>query len=82
MCWSDVSFFFFPLVYKVGASGKPLTVTMGQTVSGAKELSGLLTAQRFEYILLLLKKKHRKHTEYHEQNTMYKYALHVKKDEK
>ncbi|XP_072538542.1 KAT8 regulatory NSL complex subunit 3 isoform X2 [Salminus brasiliensis] len=28
------------------ASGKPLTVTMGQTVSGAKELSGLLTAQR------------------------------------
>ncbi|KAI4889124.1 hypothetical protein NFI96_001692 [Prochilodus magdalenae] len=30
----------------VGASGKPLTVTMGQTVSGAKELSGLLTAQR------------------------------------
>ncbi|XP_007234824.3 KAT8 regulatory NSL complex subunit 3 isoform X2 [Astyanax mexicanus] len=31
---------------EVGASGKPLTVTMGQTVSGAKELSGLLTAQR------------------------------------
>ncbi|XP_053480253.1 KAT8 regulatory NSL complex subunit 3 isoform X2 [Ictalurus furcatus] len=29
-----------------GASGKPLTVTMGQTVSGAKDLSGLLTAQR------------------------------------
>ena len=37
----------FVLVFKVGASGKPLTVTMGQTVSGAKELSGLLTAQRF-----------------------------------
>uniref|UniRef100_A0A8B9HLF6 KAT8 regulatory NSL complex subunit 3 n=1 Tax=Astyanax mexicanus TaxID=7994 RepID=A0A8B9HLF6_ASTMX len=33
----------------LGASGKPLTVTMGQTVSGAKELSGLLT-----YIFLIL----------------------------
>ncbi|XP_030627947.1 KAT8 regulatory NSL complex subunit 3 isoform X2 [Chanos chanos] len=31
---------------EVGSSGKPLTVSMGQTVSGAKELSGLLTAQR------------------------------------
>ncbi|KAM3868306.1 KAT8 regulatory NSL complex subunit 3 [Diretmus argenteus] len=28
------------------SSGKPLTVTVGQTVAGAKELSGLLTAQR------------------------------------
>uniref|UniRef100_A0A8C6SDB2 KAT8 regulatory NSL complex subunit 3 n=1 Tax=Neogobius melanostomus TaxID=47308 RepID=A0A8C6SDB2_9GOBI len=27
-------------------SGKPLTVTVGQTVAGAKELSGLLTGQR------------------------------------
>uniref|UniRef100_I3K0S1 KAT8 regulatory NSL complex subunit 3 n=1 Tax=Oreochromis niloticus TaxID=8128 RepID=I3K0S1_ORENI len=27
----------------VGVSGKPLTVTVGQTVAGAKELSGLLT---------------------------------------
>ncbi|XP_034094159.1 KAT8 regulatory NSL complex subunit 3 isoform X2 [Gymnodraco acuticeps] len=27
-------------------SGKPLTVTLGQTVAGAKELSGLLTGQR------------------------------------
>ncbi|XP_026781313.1 KAT8 regulatory NSL complex subunit 3 isoform X2 [Pangasianodon hypophthalmus] len=33
-------------IQEVGASGKPLTVTMGQTVSGAKDLSGLLTAQR------------------------------------
>ncbi|XP_035291714.1 KAT8 regulatory NSL complex subunit 3 isoform X2 [Anguilla anguilla] len=32
--------------HEVGSSGKPLTVTVGQTVSGAKELSGLLTAQR------------------------------------
>ncbi|XP_061116226.1 KAT8 regulatory NSL complex subunit 3 isoform X3 [Conger conger] len=32
--------------HEVGSSGKPLTVTMGQTVSGAKELSGLLTTQR------------------------------------
>ncbi|XP_012685876.1 KAT8 regulatory NSL complex subunit 3 isoform X5 [Clupea harengus] len=31
---------------EVGSSVKPLTVTMGQGVSGAKELSGLLTAQR------------------------------------
>ncbi|XP_074494558.1 KAT8 regulatory NSL complex subunit 3 isoform X2 [Sebastes fasciatus] len=31
---------------EVGVSGKPLTVTMGQTVAGAKELSGLLTGQR------------------------------------
>ncbi|XP_069555929.1 KAT8 regulatory NSL complex subunit 3 isoform X4 [Brachyistius frenatus] len=30
----------------VGVSGKPLTVTMGQTVAGAKELSGLLAGQR------------------------------------
>ncbi|XP_027007289.2 KAT8 regulatory NSL complex subunit 3 isoform X2 [Tachysurus fulvidraco] len=29
-----------------GVSGKPLTVTMGQTVSGAKDLSGLLATQR------------------------------------
>ncbi|XP_067084191.1 KAT8 regulatory NSL complex subunit 3 isoform X6 [Osmerus mordax] len=29
-----------------GASGKPLSVSVGHTVSGAKELSGLLTAQR------------------------------------
>ncbi|XP_010874732.2 KAT8 regulatory NSL complex subunit 3 isoform X12 [Esox lucius] len=31
---------------EVGPSGKPMTVTVGPTVSGAKELSGLLTAQR------------------------------------
>lgn len=31
---------------KAGVSGKPLTVTVGQTVAGAKELSGLLTGQR------------------------------------
>ncbi|XP_017272834.1 KAT8 regulatory NSL complex subunit 3 isoform X2 [Kryptolebias marmoratus] len=30
----------------VGVSGKPLSVAMGQTVAGAKELSGLLTGQR------------------------------------
>ncbi|XP_032372952.1 KAT8 regulatory NSL complex subunit 3 isoform X2 [Etheostoma spectabile] len=30
----------------LGVSGKPLTVTVGQTVAGAKELSGLLTCQR------------------------------------
>lgn len=30
-----------------GHPGKPLTVTVGQTVSGAKELSGLLTGQRY-----------------------------------
>ncbi|MED6280620.1 hypothetical protein CHARACLAT_012626 [Characodon lateralis] len=30
----------------VGVSGKPLTVAVGQTVPGAKELSGLLTGQR------------------------------------
>ncbi|XP_041088227.1 KAT8 regulatory NSL complex subunit 3-like isoform X2 [Polyodon spathula] len=29
-----------------GAGGKPLTVTVGQSVAGAKELSGLLTGQR------------------------------------
>ncbi|XP_014015606.1 KAT8 regulatory NSL complex subunit 3 isoform X3 [Salmo salar] len=29
-----------------GPPGKPLAVTVGQTVSGAKELSGLLTSQR------------------------------------
>ncbi|XP_060787300.1 KAT8 regulatory NSL complex subunit 3 isoform X2 [Neoarius graeffei] len=33
-------------IQEVGASGKPLTVNMGQTVSGAKDLSGLLSAQR------------------------------------
>lgn len=32
--------------HAVGVSGKPLTVTVGQTVAGAKELSGLLTGQR------------------------------------
>ncbi|CAB1319771.1 unnamed protein product [Coregonus sp. 'balchen'] len=31
---------------EVGPSGNPLTLTVGQTVSGAKEVSGLLTAQR------------------------------------
>ncbi|XP_078107723.1 KAT8 regulatory NSL complex subunit 3 isoform X1 [Sander vitreus] len=31
---------------QVGVSGKPLTVTVGQTVAGAKELSGLLAGQR------------------------------------
>ncbi|XP_071779884.1 KAT8 regulatory NSL complex subunit 3 isoform X2 [Centroberyx gerrardi] len=35
-----------PAAHEVGASGKPLSVTMGQTVAGAKELSGLLTGQR------------------------------------
>ncbi|XP_013886225.1 KAT8 regulatory NSL complex subunit 3 isoform X1 [Austrofundulus limnaeus] len=30
----------------VGVSGKPLSVAMGQTVAGAKELSGLLTGQQ------------------------------------
>ncbi|XP_039625537.1 KAT8 regulatory NSL complex subunit 3 isoform X2 [Polypterus senegalus] len=29
-----------------GSAGKPLTVTVGQTAAGSKELSGLLTAQR------------------------------------
>ncbi|XP_071012649.1 KAT8 regulatory NSL complex subunit 3-like isoform X4 [Oncorhynchus clarkii lewisi] len=33
-------------VQEVGPSGKPLNVTVGQTVSGAKEVSRLLTAQR------------------------------------
>ncbi|XP_049618180.1 KAT8 regulatory NSL complex subunit 3 isoform X3 [Syngnathus scovelli] len=33
-------------VQEVGSSGKPLAVTMGQTVAGAVELSGLLTGQR------------------------------------
>ncbi|XP_026177241.1 KAT8 regulatory NSL complex subunit 3 isoform X6 [Mastacembelus armatus] len=33
-------------VAQEGVSGKPLTVTVGQTVAGAKELSGLLTGQR------------------------------------
>ncbi|KAM9476154.1 KAT8 regulatory NSL complex subunit 3 isoform 3-T3 [Clarias gariepinus] len=32
-------------IQEVGMSGKPLTVTMGQTVSGAKDLTGLLTAR-------------------------------------
>ncbi|XP_030213707.1 KAT8 regulatory NSL complex subunit 3 isoform X2 [Gadus morhua] len=31
---------------EAGASGRPVTMTVGQTVAGAKELSGLLTAQR------------------------------------
>ncbi|CAL8247654.1 unnamed protein product [Merluccius merluccius] len=31
---------------EAGASGRPMTMTVGQTVAGAKELSGLLTAQR------------------------------------
>ncbi|XP_026177240.1 KAT8 regulatory NSL complex subunit 3 isoform X5 [Mastacembelus armatus] len=35
-----------PVAQEVGVSGKPLTVTVGQTVAGAKELSGLLTGQR------------------------------------
>lgn len=35
-----------PAAHEVGVSGKPLAVTMGQTVAGAKELSGLLTGQR------------------------------------
>ncbi|KAM9822947.1 KAT8 regulatory NSL complex subunit 3 isoform X2 [Syngnathus typhle] len=33
-------------VQEVSSSGKPLAVTMGQTVAGAVELSGLLTGQR------------------------------------
>ncbi|KAI3372426.1 hypothetical protein L3Q82_022917, partial [Scortum barcoo] len=35
-----------PAAQEVGVSGKPLTVTVGQTVAGAKELSGLLTGHR------------------------------------
>ncbi|XP_075960604.1 KAT8 regulatory NSL complex subunit 3 isoform X3 [Anarhichas minor] len=35
-----------PAAQEVGVSGKPLRVTVGQTVAGAKELSGLLTGQR------------------------------------
>ncbi|XP_076006748.1 KAT8 regulatory NSL complex subunit 3 isoform X2 [Genypterus blacodes] len=35
-----------PSAQEVGVSGKPLTVTVGQTVAGARELSGLLTGQR------------------------------------
>ncbi|XP_068166991.1 KAT8 regulatory NSL complex subunit 3 isoform X3 [Antennarius striatus] len=35
-----------PAVHEVGVAAKPLTVTVGQTVAGAKELSGLLTGQR------------------------------------
>ena len=34
-------------VSPAGASGKPFSVSVGHTVSGAKELSGLLTAQRY-----------------------------------
>ncbi|XP_056447833.1 KAT8 regulatory NSL complex subunit 3 isoform X2 [Gadus chalcogrammus] len=34
------------IVSQAGASGRPVTMTVGQTVAGAKELSGLLTAQR------------------------------------
>lgn len=37
---------FILFFHAVGVSGKPLTVTVGQTVAGAKELSGLLTGQR------------------------------------
>uniref|UniRef100_A0A8C7YH44 KAT8 regulatory NSL complex subunit 3 n=1 Tax=Oryzias sinensis TaxID=183150 RepID=A0A8C7YH44_9TELE len=32
---------------EAGVSGKPLTAAVGQTVAGAKELSGLLTGQRY-----------------------------------
>ncbi|XP_029366894.1 KAT8 regulatory NSL complex subunit 3 isoform X2 [Echeneis naucrates] len=35
-----------PTPQEAGLSGKPLTVTVGQTLAGAKELSGLLTGQR------------------------------------
>ncbi|TNN34175.1 KAT8 regulatory NSL complex subunit 3 [Liparis tanakae] len=35
-----------PAAQEVGVSGKPLRVTVGQTVAGAKELTGLLTSQR------------------------------------
>ncbi|XP_067375977.1 KAT8 regulatory NSL complex subunit 3 isoform X6 [Channa argus] len=35
-----------PAAQEVSVSGKPLTVTVGQTIAGAKELSGLLTGQR------------------------------------
>ncbi|KAM6944733.1 KAT8 regulatory NSL complex subunit 3 isoform 3-T4 [Lycodopsis pacificus] len=35
-----------PAAQEVGVSGKPLRVTVGQTVAGAKELSGLLTGHR------------------------------------
>ncbi|XP_054630561.1 KAT8 regulatory NSL complex subunit 3 isoform X3 [Dunckerocampus dactyliophorus] len=35
-----------PAAHEVGVSGKPLALSMGQTVVGAKELSGLLTGQR------------------------------------
>ncbi|XP_061837758.1 KAT8 regulatory NSL complex subunit 3 isoform X2 [Nerophis lumbriciformis] len=35
-----------PAAHEVGVSGKPLALTVGQTVAGAKELSGLLTGQR------------------------------------
>uniref|UniRef100_A0A673H8A2 KAT8 regulatory NSL complex subunit 3 n=1 Tax=Sinocyclocheilus rhinocerous TaxID=307959 RepID=A0A673H8A2_9TELE len=35
---------------EVGLSGKPLGLTVGQTVSGAKELSELLSAQRYLYL--------------------------------
>uniref|UniRef100_A0A672H5I8 KAT8 regulatory NSL complex subunit 3 n=1 Tax=Salarias fasciatus TaxID=181472 RepID=A0A672H5I8_SALFA len=37
-----------PAPHEVGVSGKPLTVSVGQTVAGAKELSGLLTGQRIQ----------------------------------
>lgn len=37
-------FIFFPAA---GLPGRPLTVTVGQTVAEAKELSGLLTGQRY-----------------------------------
>lgn len=32
--------------HEVGSSGKPLSLTVGQTISGTKDLTGLLTAQR------------------------------------
>uniref|UniRef100_H3CZR1 KAT8 regulatory NSL complex subunit 3 n=1 Tax=Tetraodon nigroviridis TaxID=99883 RepID=H3CZR1_TETNG len=35
-----------PSAQEAGLTGKPLTVTVGQTVAEAKELSGLLTGQR------------------------------------
>ncbi|XP_056274543.1 KAT8 regulatory NSL complex subunit 3 isoform X2 [Pseudoliparis swirei] len=35
-----------PAAQEVGVSGKPLRVTVGQAVAGAKELTGLLTGQR------------------------------------
>lgn len=51
-----VEFLFFSTV---GLSGKPLGLTVGQTVSGAKELSELLTAQRYLYLDCTEEKKGR-----------------------